>query len=40
MENECVRQQGGNSIMRFARNRSSQFAILNFPLKHKEKYNA
>ena len=32
MENECVRPQGGNSIMRFARNRGSQFAILHFPL--------
>lgn len=32
MENECVRPQGGNSIMRFARNRGSQFSILNFTL--------
>ena len=32
MENECVRPQGGNSIMRFARNRGSQFSI-NLPLK-------
>ena len=32
MENECVRPQGGNSIMRFARNRGSQFAILKFSI--------